>query len=454
MAVSNAEPTAGPDLKPRLSLPSVVAFGLSYMAPSLVMVIFGVIAVASAGTAATAFLAATIAMLLTAMSYARMARIYPVSGSAYFYARRSLGSAAGFLVGWTVLLDYLFLPMVAWLAQSIFLNAQFPSVPIWIWMLINAGFTTAVNVAGLVLADRINKVLVIVALVVVLIFFAWCVKYLVGAPPASYTEPFWNSGSSIAGISAAAAIAAYSFLGFDAVTTLAEETREPERTIPRAVMLVILIGGSLFVVVAYVMQLVHPGDVFDDAQAAAYGMSVDIGGQAFADWINMAGIVAGVASCLAVQLSSSRLLYIMGRDGVLPRFFGKLHPRTLTPVYAVLVTGAMCFVGLNMTLETATAFINFGAFTAFTAVNLCVLAHYLRNRRSGLSVVRYIVMPLIGAVVTVYLITQLSERSLLAGGIWLALGVGWLVWLTRGFRRPTPELNLSHEQSLIKENQQ
>ena len=446
-----ATATDEPQLTPRLTLPSVVAFGLSYMAPSLVMIIFGVIAVVSAGTAPTAFLVATGAMLLTALSYARLARIYPVSGSAYFYARRNLGSAAGFLVGWAILLDYLFLPMVAWLAQSILLNAQFPAVPIWLWMLINAGLTTAINVIGIALADRLNRLLLAVSTFLVLLFFAYCIKFLAGNPVASYGEPFWNSNSTVAGISAAAAIAAYSFLGFDAVTTLAEETKDAARNIPRAIIWIVSIGGVIFFVVAYVMQLVHPGDIFDDAQAASYAMSVQVGGQFFADWTNLAGIIAGSASCLAVQLSSSRLLFIMGRDGVLPRrLFGKLNGRTRTPVFCVLVTGSMCFLGMNMPLETATGFINFGAFTAFTAVNLCVIVYYLRNYATRqLSAVRFVVMPLVGAAVTLYMITQLSEHALISGIAWLAIGIVYLVWLTRGFRRPTPEMSFTHEQAVI-----
>ncbi|BDY29965.1 APC family permease [Mycolicibacterium mageritense] len=435
----------------RLTLPSVVAFGVSYMAPSLVMVIFGLIAVASAGTAPTAFALATAAMLVTAMSYAKMARCYPVSGSAYFYARHTLGSPVGFLVGWSVLLDYLFLPMVAWLTQSILLNAQFPAVPIWAWMLINAGFTTIVNVVGIVVADRVNKVLTAVALFLVLLFFAYCVTFIAGNRPVSHTDPIWNTNSTIAGVSAAAAIAAYSFLGFDAVTTLSEETKDPKRTIPRAVILVVAIGGLLFVGGAYIMQLVHPGDVFEDAQAASYTMSIDVGGQFYADWTNLGGIIAGSASCLAVQLSTSRLLYIMGRDGVLPkRVFGYVSPRTLTPVYCVLLTGAMCFVGLNLSLQTATGFINFGAFTAFTAVNVCVIAYYLRHRPTHrLGIVGYVALPAAGAVVSVYLLTQLSGTSLIIGLAWLGIGVAYLLWLTRGFRRPTPELSIDYEQSLL-----
>ncbi len=430
-------------LKPQLSLASVVAFGVSYMAPSLVMVIFGVIAAASGGTAPTAFALATAAIFLTTLSYAKMSRHYPMSGSAYFYARKLIGAPVGFLAGWSVLLDYLFLPMVAWLVQSIYLNAQFPGIPVWVWMLINAGLTTGINIMGVVLSDRINKVLAGAAMFLVLLFAAACIVYLAGERPASSAAPLWNENSTLPGVAGAAAVAAYSFLGFDAVTTLSEETKDAKKNIPRAVVLVILICGSLSAVVAYLMQLVHPGGAFDDPQIAGYTLSIQVGGQEFADWTNLAGIIAGFGSGLAVQLSSSRLLFIMGRDGVLPRrVFGALNGKTRTPVYCLLATGAMCFVGLGLTLETATAFINFGAFTGFTIVNICVIVFFFRHRRSQpAGVVGYVLIPGLGACVTVYMLTQLNPVALTIGGCWLALGVAYLLWLTRGFKRPTPEMD-------------
>ncbi|MCF2528088.1 APC family permease [Yinghuangia soli] len=432
-------------LAPTLSLGSVVAFGVAYMSPGMVMAIFGVIAASSNGTAAGALLLATAAISLTAFSYAKMARAYPVSGSAYVYARRTLGAPVGFLVGWSVLLDYLFLPMVAWLLQSLYLNAQFPGIPVWTWLLVNAALTTAVNIVGLALSDRVNKVLTGLAFLLVLVFVAYCLVFLVDHPPASYGAPLWNAESSAAAVTAAAAVAAYSYLGFDAVTTLSEETRDAQRTIPRAVVLVVAIGGVLFTTAAFVMQLVHPGGVFEDPEIAAYTMSVQVGGERFADWLNMATIVGGFASGLAVQLSSSRLLYTMGRDGVLPkRVFGALNGRTRTPVFCVLATGAMCLLGLGLSLETATSFINFGAFTAFTVVNLCVVTHYFRNRRGHrLPVFGYVVLPAAGALATVYMLTRLSGTAVAIGACWFSVGVVYLLVLTRGFRRPTPKLSAS-----------
>ncbi|TQC41805.1 APC family permease [Rhodococcus sp. WS4] len=160
-----------------------------------------------------------------------------------------------------------------------------------------------------------------------------------------------------------------------------------------------------------------------------------------------AAVVAGWASCLAVQLSSSRLLYIMGRDGVLPRrVLGRLDKRTKTPVFCLLVTGAMCILGLNLSLETAMGFTNFGAFLAFTAVNACVIAYYVRHRRTRhVDTVNYLVLPALGMCVTIYMITRLSELSITIGLSRFAIGVAYLVWMTRGFRRPTPESSTGHE---------
>ncbi|OUM28847.1 Putrescine importer PuuP [Pseudomonas putida] len=425
-----------------LSLTSVVLFGLAYMAPSLVLVIFGVIAQGSAGTAPSAFLMATGAMLLSALSYAKMARLFPVSGSAYFYARQMLGGQLGFLVGWLVLLDYLFMPMVAWLVQSVFLNVQFPAIPFWGWMLVNIGLTTLVNALGLSLADRTNKLLTGLGIALVLLFVVLCVIHLMHQSPVSLTAPLWNPSSTFVGVSAAAAVAAYSYLGFDAVTTMAEETRDAKRNIPRAVVLVMATAGLLFALVAYIMQLVHPGGVFEDAQIAAYLMSVEVGGQVFADWLNLGLIISGFASGLIVQLSTSRLLYFMGRADILPmHFFGTLHPKTKAPVFNLLFTAVIGLLGLNLTLEMATSFINFGAFLGFTAVNLCVICYFYRARRSQrLGLVSYLVFPLLGMCVNLYLVSQLSATAIMIGLCWLTFGVIYLTWLTRGFRRPAPDL--------------
>ena len=426
----------------KLSLTSLVVFGLAYMCPSLVMVIFGVIAESSQGIAPTAFLLATGAMLLSALSYAKLSRLFPVSGSAYYYAKRLLGPSCGFLVGWTVLLAYLFMPMVAWLLQSVFLNAQFPMVPTWGWLLINIGLTTAVNVSGMALTDRLNKLLTALSVMLVLLFVGYCLKYLAGQPQVGFTQAVWNTDSSLAGLTAAAAIAAYSFLGFDAVTTLAEEAEQPQRDIPRAVILVVCLGGLLFTAVAYILQLSHPGGLFDDPETATYSMSIAVGGQFFADFINLGGIIGGFASCLAVQVSASRLLYFMGREDVLPRrYFARLQGPSQTPKVNLLLIAGVGLVGIFADVGSATSLINFGAFLAFAAVNSCVIGYYMRERHmQRLSVRSFVVFPMLAIGVNLYLLSLLSTAVIVVGAGWLVFGGLYLMWITMGFRKPVPGL--------------
>jgi amino acid transporter len=432
-------------LKAKLSLSSIVLFGVAYMSPAIVMLTFGVIAGASNGTSPTAYIIAAAAMSLTALSYGKMARIYPASGSAYTYARRTINAHVGFLVGWAILLDYFFLPMVAWLIQSVYLNAQFPGVPVWVWLLINIVVTTVVNGLGIVLADRVNKTLMTLTGLGIAAFVVLCIGHLAAAPAASLTAPLWNSTTTVAAVSAGAAIAAYSFLGFDAISTLSEETVKPERNIPRGIFLAVVIGGVIFVVVSYVMQLVHPGGEFADSSTAAYSMSVLVGGKVFADIINLVIIVGGFASAMAIQASTSRLMFVMGRDGVLPRrFFGRLSARFNTPLLNLVLIGAVAMLGLGLSLDTATSFINFGAFLTFTMVNVCVIVHFVRQwRRSNrLSVVKFAVLPLLGAAVDLYLLTQLGPIALYLGMGWLVIGVIYLAVLTRAFRRTPPEMHV------------
>ncbi|WP_026531534.1 APC family permease [Arthrobacter sp. H41] len=435
-----------PNLTRTLKLPSLVLFGLAYLTPLIVLAIFGVIAEATGGASPAAYLLALIAMLFTAHSYGRMAVAYPVAGSAYTYVRRSIEPRVGFLVGWAILLDYLFLPMVIWLIGGSYLNAQFPSVPIGLWILGFVLITTVLNVVGIKVAEKVNYMLMAFQLLVIIIFVALTVGKLVstaGTGALVSSEPFFNDTSNMGTIAAGAAIAAYSFLGFDAVTTLTEETIDPKKTMPRAIMLIALIGGAIFVSVSYVTQLIRPGGTFEDSASLASDIALQIGGQLFAA-IFLAGlVVAQFASGLAAQASASRLLYAMGRDAVLPRrIFGYLNAKFRTPVFNLVITGAVGMVAVFLDVATSTSFINFGAFTAFTLVNVAVIAHYLRQWKTGtrLNPVSYLVVPAIGASVDAFLLTQLDSTAITLGLIWLTLGVVVLGVITRGFRSAPPEM--------------
>ncbi|NRH33246.1 APC family permease [Rhodococcus sp. MS13] len=436
---------SSPALARKLTLVAAVAFGLSYMAPAVVLTMFGIISEISHGTAPTALLLSTLAMLATGISYAKMAHLFPSAGSAYIYSRKLLSSKIGFLVGWVILLDYLFLPMLVWLIQSVFLHAQFPGIPLWGWILINAAATTAVNMVGIVVTDRVNRILLVVSVLAVLVLVAYCVIYLSDNSPASFTDPIWNSASTIGGISAAAAVGAYAFLGFDAISTLSEETKDPQKNIPRAIIYSILIAGAFFVAVSYVMELVQAGSGLEDPESMRYTMSVLVGGKHFADLLNVALVVGAFAGCVSIQAATARLLYVMGRDGVLPkRIFGHIGKKTKTPTYNLLLTGATSLIALPLSIEIASSFINFGAFLAFTAVNICLITYFVKNRDAKkLMSISYILIGIFGAAIDIYLLTQLSEDATLIGIGWLILGVIWLTFLTKGFRKPVPDLSLN-----------
>jgi putrescine importer len=438
--------TTQPTLTRTLKLPSLVLFGLAYLTPLIVLGIFGVIAETTGGASPSAYLVALVAMLFTAHSYGRMAIAHPVAGSAYTYVRRSIDPRVGFLVGWAILLDYLFLPMVIWLIGGSYLSAQFPSVPIGVWIIGFILVTTALNILGIKVADKANYVLMAFQLLVIVFFVALSIGHVVstaGAGGLVSTEPFFNDTSSFGTITAGAAIAAYSFLGFDAVTTLTEETVDPRRNMPRAIMLIALIGGAIFIVVSYVTQLVHPGGVFEDSASAASAIALQIGGQLFGAVFLAGLVVAQFASGLAAQASASRLLYAMGRDAVLPRkVFGRLNARFHTPVVNLLLTGAVGLIALFLDVATSTSFINFGAFTAFTLVNLSVIFHFVRERRAGnrLNPVSYVAVPVVGAVVCAYLLSRLDSNAITLGLSWLVLGIVVLAVITRGFRTAPPEM--------------
>lgn len=433
-------------LQRTLTLGSVTLFGIAYMTPIIVLGTFGILAQSTAGMVPAAYLTALVAMFFTAMSYGRMAAAFPVAGSAYSYVRKAISPKLGFIAGWAVLLDYLFLPMAIWLIGAAYLASAFPSIPQWIWVLAFIGITSAINIIGLKLANGINALLMLIQFLVLIAFVALCVHYVGGdaSTPLWSIKPFFNGDMQMPLIMSGAAIACYSFLGFDAVSTLTEETRDPRRTIPRAIMLITLIGGLIFVGVSYFVQIAHPSFQFDSVDSAAYEIARNIGGDLFVSIFLIGLIVGQFASGLSAQASGSRLLFAMGRDGVLPKsFFGTLHARFGTPVNSILLCAVVALLALKLDVTTSTSFINFGAFLAFSLVNLSVIFHYwIGGEKKGLrELVLFLIFPFIGLVADLWLMVSLDHLAVYLGLSWLAIGVVYLAVLTGGFRRQPPEMD-------------
>jgi putrescine importer len=434
----------------RLRQRHVVFIGLAYMSPFAVFDTFGIVSEATRGHVPMSYIIVTIAVLFTAFSYAKMVRVYPSAGSAYTYTRRTIGAPVGFLVGWAALLDYLFLPMINALLANIYLSAEFPGVPGWVWIVGLIAVISVLNIVGVRISAVSNMIMVVFQALLALVFVGLTVRAILSDHALAFSfAPFYSLTADTASLVGGASVLALAFLGFDAVTTLSEETVEPRRTVPRAIMWVAATGAAFFISVTYVIQTLVPDQaalekITPDIEGASPYIALFVGGIVFQTLFLVGATVSVLSSGLASQLSASRLLYAMGRDGIIPRrVFGYVHPRLGTPVLNVLIVGAIALTALQLDLNAATSLINFGAFTAFAFVNLSVIAYWLRHRRGAAlpgSVLAWTVLPGIGFLINVWLWLSLDRLAMTVGLVWAAIGAVYLVWLTRGFRRPAPEV--------------
>jgi amino acid transporter len=434
-----------------LGLPSLVLFGLAYMVPLTVWTTYGVVTTRTEGHLPAAYVVTTVAMLFTAYSYGRMVIVHPVAGSAYTYASRAFGRPLGFMVGWALLLDYVFLPMINYLVIGLYMNDYFPSTPQALWVIIAVVLVTALNILGVRLLARMNFVFIAAQVIFIAVFIALSIAKLTSdVDVESFSAPFVGSGTDPSAVLAGAAILALSFLGFDAVSTLSEETRDPRRRIPRAIILCALFGGLVYIVQSYLGQLTFPDwrSLVDREDVASADVMTFIGGDFLNSFFTAVYISSAFACAMASQASVARILFAMGRDGSLPRvIFARLHPRFLTPVVANLVVGAIGLTALFISLETVSSMISFGALAAFSFVNLAVIKTYVidRGQRSTGALIKFGVLPFIGFVFTIYLWTQLTRLTFEVGLSWVAAGFIYLLVLTRMFRRPPPEMYSGEE---------
>lgn len=441
------ENSNGPELANVLGLMGVVGFGLAYMMPMASFTTYGVVNTFTQGGIVSAYAITLIAMLFTASSYASMAGHFPSTGAAYTYTRRTLGDHIGFLGGWTILLDYVLLPMMAYLVIGVYMHAAIPAVPQWTWILGAIVAVTGLNALGVKILARASNAIVLAQVIFVALFIVLASLTAAGHDLPSVPDALFGGDATLALLFSGAAVLCYSFLGFDAVSSLAEETRDAKRTIPKAIMLVTLLGGVLFIVVSAVSNLAVPDwTSYSSPDAAANDVTFAVGGQWFEIFFTAAFVAGCFGAVTAQQATASRLLYSMGRDGVLPRrVFGVLHSKWQTPVRATLVVSAIALISIFIDLTLAATMINFGALAAFSLVNLSVIKHFYIDlkRRDGAGTLRFLVLPGIGLALCVWLWSSLSLIALLVGLAWVALGGIYLAKLTRGFKQAPPELEMN-----------
>ncbi|MFC7392219.1 APC family permease [Scopulibacillus cellulosilyticus] len=441
-----------------LKLKHLVFIGLAYMAPFAVFDTFGIVSQTTKGHVPAAYILVTIAVLFTAFSYGKMVKEFPQAGSAYTYTRHTMHPGLGFLVGWASLLDYLFMPMINALLANVYLSTGFPDVPRWVWIVGLIVLITIMNIVGVKIAVSANMLMVLFQLIVAVAFIVLTIRAIVfGGTGHLSLQPILSNHMPWSAVIAGSSILALSFLGFDAVTTLSEEAVEPKKNVPRGILLIALFGGLFFIIVTFFMQCLIPHvSVLKNVSGASPEIAKLIGGTLFQSIFLAGAFVSVAASGLAAQTSASRLLYAMGRDGVLPKkLFSYVHPKLKTPIFNVVILGIIALTALFLNLTTATSFINFGAFTAFSFVNLSVIAFYFKEKRTSAfgSIIGYIIIPLIGLAVNVYLWFHLDRDAMILGLSWIGAGIVYLLYLTRFFTKAPPEFNFDESESITSERE-
>lgn len=437
------------ELRKSLTLIPVVMMGLAYMQPMTLFDTFGIVSGLTDGHVATAYAFALVAILFTALSYGKLVRRFPSAGSAYTYAQKAIHPVVGFMVGWSALLDYLFMPMINILLAKIYFEALVPSIPSWIFVVLLVGFMTISNLRGIKTVANFNSFIVVLQMIVMVVITGLVIYGVAngeGAGTLASTRPFWSEHANVVPMITGATILCFSFLGFDGISSLSEETKDAGRVIPKAIFLTALIGGVIFVVVSYFLQLYFP-DIsrFHDPDASQPEIMLFVAGKAFQFGILIFSCVTVLASGMAAHAGVSRLMYVMGRDGVFPeRFFGYIHPKWRTPALNVVLVGIIALFSVKFDLVTATALINFGALVAFTFVNLSVISQFWIREGRNKSIkdhINYLVLPICGALTVGALWINLEESSMILGLIWAAIGLTYLAFVTRRFRNPVPQFN-------------
>ena len=382
-----------------LSTRDLVVYGLIFMVPIAPYSVFGLVWNDSKGMVPLAYLIGLVGMFFTAMSYAAMSRAFPVAGSVYSYAQRGLHDIAGFFAGWLILLDYILVPALLYLFSAIALRPLLPGVPEWIWLIAFITFNATVNLIGIQFTARANRYMLVMELLILSMFIVLGLIALYSGKGAQglTLKPVYNPAAfSLATVAGATSIAVLSFLGFDGISTLSEETHGGNNAVGRASVLSLLLVGVLFMVQTW------------------------------------------IANAMAAQAAVSRVLFAMARDGKLPAVLARVHPRFKTPYISTLVVaGVSLLVGIFFSthLDDLNRIVNFGALSGFLILHLSVINHFFIRHRSG-EWIRHLAMPLAGFMVIAFVLYEMDRTAKIMGACWIAAGVRYYLTLTWVLKKP------------------
>ncbi|MCK0148024.1 APC family permease [Arenibacter sp. F26102] len=428
--------TEAPKLTRVLGLWGVVFYGIILIQPIAAVGLFGIASRDSNGHMVLTLLIALVAMSLTAVSYGRMASMYPSAGSAYTYVGNGLNKNLGFMAGWAMFLDYLVVPVINTIYASITLQRLMPDIPYIVWVFLFVSAITLLNLRGIRTTDKSNKFLLLVMTLVIGAFIILAIKYILnidGVEALVSTTPFYNPETfNFGAVMTATSFAVLTYIGFDGVTTLAEDVKNPKRNMLLAPVLVCLFTGVFSIIQIYLAQQVWPDyTTFSNIETAFFDVAERVGGSILFNAMAVILFVACFGSGLAGQVGAARLLFGMGRDGVLPKKpFSTLSMKNNTPVFNIIFMGVLTFFGsLFLGYQGAAELLNFGAFLAFMGVNLAAFRQFFFLRKEGekRNLLWDAVLPILGFLVCFAIWINLPSTAMIMGGIWFLIGLVYLI---------------------------
>ena len=422
-------------LRRALSTRDLVIYGMIFMVPIAPFGVFGFVWNDSRGMVALAYLVGLVGMFFTAMSYACMSRAFPMAGSVYSYVQHGLHELVGFFSGWMILLDYILVPALLYIFSMVALRPLLPAVPDSLWLGGFVLFNAVVNFLGVQLTARVNRYMLAMELVT-LALFCVCAAMALHAGRGSgrlTLLPLYNPAQfSLATVTGATSIAVLSFLGFDGISTLAEETRGGHDSVARATVLSLLLVGLLFIGQTWLATDLAQGMKFSSPETAFYEVAQRAGGT----WLRIISLAAtvlasGIANAMVAQAAVARILFAMARDGKLPALLGRIHPRYQTPYISTLIVAVISLlVGMLFAnhVDELSRIVNFGALSSFVLLHLAVIHHFL-IRGGSRDWIRHLLMPLSGLLVIGYVLYEMDLAAKIMGVCWIALGAAYVLVL-------------------------
>lgn len=436
------------ELNRSVSTVDLLVYGLVFMVPIAPWAIFGTVYNSASGMVPLVYVIGLIAMIFTALAYSQMAKSFPLAGSVFSYVGRGIHPAAGFFAGWAILLDYLLVPTLLYVFAAESMIGLFPGTPRWLWAIIFVIVNTIINLLGVGTLKIANRVFLAIELLFVVIFVVIAVRAISGAslPNVGWsTTPIWNPELVSAPLIAAAlSIAVLSFLGFDGISTLAEESTGKRNPAGRAMIIALFVVAFLFVTQTWLASLLAGGrESFSDDEAGNAFFTL-VQAASNTGWMNaffaVNVLAVGFANAMAAQAATSRLLFSMSRDRQLPAFLSKVSARkvpqaALLTVSALSIVLVLFFVGQ---IALISSLVNFGALFGFCLLHISVIWYYLGRKKSK-NYLLHLVVPALGFVIIAYVLFNADPAAKIGGLVWLVIGaIIFGVNVIRG--RGVPEL--------------